>query len=110
MERLKGRRRPLKTPGRKWDDEQNGEDKRVQNMLLPSKITMIQTNGSESRVPTECPKIVAGSIPTDRDRKYKEIPARLGIAEVATHLGHVQLKGCTNRPGGGTETESRGSL
>lgn len=47
--------------------------------------TVIQTNGSESRVPMVAPRIVAGSIPTDRDRKYKETP-RLGIAEVATHL------------------------
>ena len=75
LERLKGRKRPLKTPGRKKDDEQNGEDKRVQNMLPPSQITIrLQTNGSQSRVPTECPKIVAGSIPTDRDRKYKKTP------------------------------------
>lgn len=57
MERLKGRRRPLKAPGRKRDDEQNGENERVQNTLLPSKVTIRkQTNGSESRVPTGCPQ------------------------------------------------------
>ena len=57
LERLKGRRRPLKAPRRKRNDEQNGENERVQNTLLPSKVTIRkQTNGSESRVPTGCPQ------------------------------------------------------